>query len=332
MHDGDVLFDRIETIRSASVDRHRGLAEQQDLVSGLEALTLDDTLAFVRGFMLFSLLANLAEDRQGVAADPCATLADACAKLRAEGISESAIADLLDTAFIAPVLTAHPTEVRRKSMIDHRGRIAGLMRLRDAGVTETAEGDDVEAAIRRHITFLWQTRPLRRERLYVADEIENALSYLTDVFLPVLPALYARWESALGFRPASFLRIGSWIGGDADGNPNVTADTLRLALGRASEALLGDYLDQVHALGADLSISAELAAVTPAVLRLAEASGDDAPARRDEPYRRALTGIYARLAATMTSITGRQPPRPAVDRGRSLSRTAGLQGRSSLSG
>ena len=310
-HDGDVLFDRIETIRSASVNRHRGLAEQQDLVSGLEALTLDDTLAFVRGFMLFSLLANLAEDRQGVAADPCATLADACARLRSEGISERDIADLLDTALIAPVLTAHPTEVRRKSMIDHRNRIAELMRLRDAGVTETAQGDDVEAAIRRHITLLWQTRPLRRERLVVADEVEIALSYLTDVFLPVLPALYAQWGRSLGRRPASFLRIGSWIGSDADGNPNVTADTLRLALARASGALFDDYLDQVHALGADLSISAELAAISPALLRLAEASGDDAPARRDEPYRRALTGIYARLAATMTSITGRQPPRPS---------------------
>ena len=202
---------------------------------------------------------------------------------RAEGIGENAIAELLDTALVAPVLTAHPTEVRRKSMIDHRNRIAGLMRLRDAGVTKTAEGDDVEAAIRRHITLLWQTRPLRRERIYVADEIENALSYLTNVFLPVLPALYARWEAALGFRPASFLRIGSWIGGDADGNPNVTADTLKLALGRASEALLGDYLDQVHALGADLSVSAELAAVTPAVLRLAEASGDDVPPGTTSP-------------------------------------------------
>ena len=310
-HDGDVLFDRIETIRSASVNRHRGLAEQQDLVSELEALTLDGILSFVRGFMLFSLLANLAEDRQGVAADPCATLAHACAKLEAEGISKSAIAGLLDTALIAPVLTAHPTEVRRKSMIDHRNRIAELMRLRDGGAIQTADGEDVETAIRRYITFLWQTRPLRRERVYVADEVDIALSYLTDIFLPVLPALYGRWERTLGHRPASFLRVGSWIGGDADGNPNVTADTLRLALGRASEALLGDYLDQVHALGADLSISAELAAVTPALLHLAEASGDDAPARRDEPYRRALTGIYARLAATMTSITGRQPPRPA---------------------
>ena len=310
-HDGDVLYDRIEYVRSASVRRHRGLAGEQDLAGGLEALTLDDTLAFVRGFMLFSLLANLAEDRQGVAADPSATLADATARLGAQGIGSAAIARLLDTALIEPVLTAHPTEVRRKSMIDHRNRIAGLMRIRDSGVTETAVGEDVEAAIRRHITFLWQTRALRRERLYVADEVEIALSYLTHIFLPLLPALYARWERTLGFRPASFLRIGSWIGGDADGNPNVTAETLRLALGRASEALLSDYLDQVHALGADLSISADLAAITPAVLRLAEASGDDASSRRDEPYRRALTGIYARLAANYSSVSGRRPSRPS---------------------
>src|SRR4051812_39378572 len=229
-HGGDLLFDRIENIRSASVNRHRGLAAQQDLVSGLEALTLDDTLAFVRGFMLFSLLANLAEDRQGVASDPCATVADALAKLRAEGVRETAVVDLLDTALVAPVLTAHPTEVRRKSMIDHRNRIAELMRMRDAGRAESEGGDLIEEALLRQIALLWQTRPLRRERLYVADEVENALAYLRDVFLPVLPALYARWERALGKRPASFLRLGSWIGGDRDGNPFVNAESLRLAL------------------------------------------------------------------------------------------------------
>lgn len=308
---GAALFERVEAIRSASVNRHRGLAEHEDLVRELEALTLDDTLAFVRGFMLFSLLANLAEDRQGVTADPCATLADALAKLRTQGIDRSAVADFLDSALVTPVLTAHPTEVRRKSMNDHRNRIAELMRMRDGRAAETTEGEDVEAAIRRHIALLWQTRPLRRERLLVADEVDIALSHLADVFFPVLPALYSRWERTLERRPASFLRIGSWIGGDADGNPNVTADTVTLALGRASEVVLGDYLEQVHALGADLSISTELADVAPAVLRLAEASGDEAPARRDEPYRRALSGIYARLAATMTSITGRRPHRPA---------------------
>jgi phosphoenolpyruvate carboxylase len=308
---GEALFRRIEYIRSASVDRHRGVAAEDSIDSGLDALTLDDTLAFVRGFMLFSMLANLAEDRQGITIESGATFAGAMAKLREAGVTDEAVAALLDRALVAPVLTAHPTEVRRKSMIDHRNRIADLMRLRDGGTEETPDGDVVEEAILRQIALLWQTRPLRRERLYVADEVEMALSYLREVFLPVLPTLYARWERALGTRPPSFLRPGSWIGGDRDGNPFVDAASLRLALARSSQAVLEHYLDEVHSLGAELSISTELAALTPAVAALAEASGDASPARADEPYRRAVTGVYARLAATYRALSGRQPPRPA---------------------
>ena len=160
--------------------------------------------------------------------------------------------------------------------------------------------------------LLWQTRPLRTEKLFVADEIDNALTYLRDVFLPVLPKLYARWEKELGQRPASFLRVGSWIGGDRDGNPFVTAGTLREATARNAAAVLGHYSDAVHALGAELSVSAGLAPVPEAVEALAEASGDTAPSRRDEPYRRALSGIYARLCATFTAITGKPAPRPSA--------------------
>src|SRR3546814_9241921 len=92
------------------------------------------------------------------------------------------------TTLFRSVLTAHPTEVRRKSMIDHRNRIADLMALKDRGLTATPDGDDVDEAITRQIALLWQTRVLRREKLYVADEVETALSYLRDVFLPALPA------------------------------------------------------------------------------------------------------------------------------------------------
>ncbi|PAL22163.1 phosphoenolpyruvate carboxylase [Sphingopyxis sp. GW247-27LB] len=309
---GEKLFRQTEYIRSASVDRHRGIAGAEAIDPGLEALSLDDTIAFVRGFMLFSMLANLAEDRQGVAAEPGATVAAALAKLDADGIDGEAVAKLLDAALIAPVLTAHPTEVRRKSMLDHKNRIAELMRLRDAGAEETAEGDVVEEAIRRQVVLLWQTRPLRTEKLFVADEIDNALTYLQGVFLPVVPKLYARWEKELGQRPASFLRVGSWIGGDRDGNPFVTAETLRMATGRNAAAVLGHYIDAVHALGAELSVSAALAPVPPAVAALAEASGDEAPSRRDEPYRRALSGLYARLCATYAGIVGKPPPRPSA--------------------
>ena len=303
---GDTLFRRIEYIRSASVDRARGVEGETD--SGLQALGLDDTLAFTRGFMLFSMLANLAEDRQGVAADPEADLAAAIDRVG----DKAAVSALLDRGLIVPVLTAHPTEVRRKSMIDHRNRIADLMRLRDGGAGVTPEGDVIDEALVRQIALLWQTRPLRRERLYVADEVGTALSYLRDILMPVLPALYAQWERLLGHRPKSFLRVGSWIGGDRDGNPNVTADSLRLALGQSAEAVLSHYCDLLHALGAELSISSELAPVTAEVEALAEKSHDESQARADEPYRRAVAGIYARVAATYAALVGKPAPRPAA--------------------
>jgi phosphoenolpyruvate carboxylase len=307
---GEALYRRTEYIRSASVDRHRGVAEADAIDPGLDALTLDETLAFVRGFMLFSMLANLAEDRQGVAAEPGADVAHAIERLRGEGVTEASIAELLKGALIAPVLTAHPTEVRRKSMIDHRNRIADLMSLRDTGAGETPDGDPIDLAIERQIALLWQTRPLRRERLYVADEVETARAYFQDVFLPVLPALYARWERSLAHRPPSFVRPGSWIGGDRDGNPFVTADSLRLALARGAETAIAHYLDQLHTLGGELSVSSGLAQVDPAVIALAVTSHDDALAREDEPYRRAISGIYARLSATYSALTGHAPPRP----------------------
>ncbi|WP_294333863.1 phosphoenolpyruvate carboxylase [uncultured Sphingomonas sp.] len=308
---GEELFKRIEYIRATSVDRHRGVAGASAIDSGLDRLTLDETLDFVRGFMLFSMLANLAEDRQGVATEKDADVAAVLERLAKAGIGREPVMALLEQALVSPVLTAHPTEVRRKSMIDHKNRIAELMRLRDQGVTETPDGDQVEEAILRQIALLWQTRVLRREKLGVPDEVETALSYFRDVFLPVLPALYARWDRALGDRAPSFLRPGSWIGGDRDGNPFVTAASMRFALARAAETVLDHYLESVHALGAELSISTEHAEVPEAVLRLAEASGDTGKSRSDEPYRRALTGIYARLSATHETLVGKLPGRPS---------------------
>ncbi len=306
---GERLFERTEHIRSASVSRHRG-DEVADLE--LDSLSLDETLAFVRGFGLFSMLANLAEDRDGIMADANSGFAEAVDELAAHGVPGKDILAMLDGALIVPVLTAHPTEVRRKSVIDHRARIDELMRMRDAGATVTPEGDEIEASIVRQIALLWQTRTLRRDRLFVTDEVENALAFFREVFLPVLPGLYNRWEKVLGDRPASFLRLGSWIGGDRDGNPYVTADSLRYAQARAAETVIGHYLDALHQLGAELSISSELAEIDPEIARLAEESGDESPHRQDEPYRRAVVGIYNRLAATHEQLVGKAPPRPAV--------------------
>jgi phosphoenolpyruvate carboxylase len=222
-----------------------------------------------------------------------ATLAEAVERLQAEGISAQQVGELLGQSLIVPVLTAHPTEVRRKSMIDHKNRIAALMRLRDAGQDVTESGDRIDEAIYRQIALLWQTRPLRREKLVVADEIENARAYMEDVFLVALPKLYARWERDLGHRPPSFLRLGSWIGGDRDGNPFVNAQTLDTALSRGAATVLGHYLECVHHLGAEISISSELAHVPQAVLDLAESQ------RRHWPPAARTNPIAARCLASM---------------------------------
>ena len=308
---GDKLYRQTEYIRSTSVDRFRGIEGADSNDRGLGALSLDDTLNFVRGFMLFSLLANLAEDRQGLAHEDGATFAEARARLNDEGISDDAISELLTHSLIVPVLTAHPTEVRRKSIIDHKNRIAELMTMRDEGQSSTPDGDDVDAAIYRQIALLWQTRPLRREKLFVADEIENVRAYMQEVFLTALPKLYAGWEKALGSRLPGFVRLGTWIGGDRDGNPFVDARTLAYAMTRNGGTAIRSYLEAVHKLGSEISISSGMSETPDAVLELAEKSGDNAPTRADEPYRRALSGIYARLCATHVKLVGDNPPRPA---------------------
>ena len=322
---GEKLFEATEAIRRASVERHRARSDAPALDGRLSGLDLDETIEFVRGFMLFSMLANLAEDRQGVQAEPGADVAGALGRLSEQGVARDEVEALLARALVAPVLTAHPTEVRRKSMIDHRNHIAALMAMRDRGLAETPDGDLVDEAITRQIALLWQTRVLRRERLGVSDEVETALSYLRDVFLPTLPALYQRWDRAIGGRVPPFLRPGTWIGGDRDGNPFVNADSLRTALGRASEAALQFYLDAVHRLGAELSISAGQAYVPDVVRVLADCSGDEAASRADEPYRRALSGVYARLAATHLHLTGKPAPRPGALTGKRYPDPAALR-------
>jgi phosphoenolpyruvate carboxylase len=193
---GDALFQRIEDIRVKSVERYRGIVTSDVVDRGLDGMTLDEMVAVVRGFMLFSMLANLAEDRQSLGRHLDDNLGNVLERLSGQGHSVEESAKLLDGALVAPVLTAHPTEVMRKSMLDHRNRIAQLLKLRDAGKHETPDGDLLEPAIVRQIALLWQTRALRRDRLYVTDEVESALAYMREVFLPVLPALYGAAASA----------------------------------------------------------------------------------------------------------------------------------------
>ncbi|MBA4342513.1 MAG: phosphoenolpyruvate carboxylase [Methylibium sp.] len=287
----------------------------------LKSLSGEQAVSVIRAFSYFSHLANIAEDRHHVRRREVheragslaeGSLAHALERLHAAGVRPTEIAKTLQNGYISPVLTAHPTEVQRKSILDAERAIAELVGQRDSLHTER-ELRDNETLMRARITQLWQTRMLRYSKLTVADEIENALSYYHSTFLRQIPRIYGDLEEALpGHDLSSFLRMGHWIGGDRDGNPNVTAATLRHALSRQSEVALRHYLTELHELGAELSISARLAQVSPAMQALAERSPDRNEHRMDEPYRRALTGMYARLAATLHALTGTEALRHAV--------------------
>ncbi|HVL75682.1 MAG TPA: phosphoenolpyruvate carboxylase [Noviherbaspirillum sp.] len=320
--EGEDVFQVVETIRQTAVRfrRESDAGAGADLDRLLKKLTREQTISVVRAFSYFSHLANIAEDQhhnrrrrahQLAGSEPQrGSIAFALTKLDQAGVSGQAVRHFFRDALIAPVLTAHPTEVQRKSILDAERGIARLLAERDTPLTPKELAKNTQL-LHARIATLWQTRMLRYSKLTVADEIENALSYYRITFLRELPELYEdiRQDVAAHFPQRqgisdfpAFLQMGSWIGGDRDGNPNVNADTMRHALMRQSTAIFDFYLDEVHALGAELSISTLLTGVTPQLQALADASPDQSDHRQDEPYRRALIGLYARLAATAREL------------------------------
>jgi phosphoenolpyruvate carboxylase len=321
--EGTAAFELIERVRQLSVAYriHKDASAGRVLDRLLKNLSADQTVSVIRAFSYFSHLANIAEDRHHVRRRNFhereghlqeGSLAMAFERLHDADHRAADIAAALNRAYISPVLTAHPTEVQRKSILDAERAIAELLAVRDDLRSEREIAENT-ALMRARITQLWQTRMIRYTKLTVADEIENAISYYHATFLRQIPRMYREIEHALpGHEVASFFRMGNWIGGDRDGNPNVSADTLRMALARQCETALRHYLIEVHALGAELSTSQMLAPVTPEMMALAERSPDRNAHREDEPYRRALVGVYARLAATLNKLTGTEALRHAV--------------------
>ncbi|MGV0983288.1 MAG: phosphoenolpyruvate carboxylase [Limnohabitans sp.] len=334
--EGPEAYELVEQIRKLSVAFRRDADHEADkaLKKLLKGLPGDRAVSVIRAFTYFSHLANLAEDRHHIRRRAIHERAGhtqegsidvALQRLRWAGITPKSISDMLATSYVSPVLTAHPTEVQRKSILDAERDIAHLLTERDAIKARAAMVNAAKDALtpkelaaneqqmRARVMQLWQTRLLRFTKLTVADEIENALSYYEATFLREIPKLYAELEEALPGQPiASFLRMGQWIGGDRDGNPNVTAQTLEHALTRQSDVALRHYLTEVHYLGSELSLSAMLVPFGPEMQALAAKSPDTNEHRQDEPYRRALTGIYARLAATLKNLTGGDAARHAV--------------------
>ena len=330
--EGDQVFEIIERIRQTALRFHRDAeaAARQELQTIISTLADDQAVLIVRAFGYFSHLANLAEDQHHIrrtrayaiakAAPRAGTMAYALARAEDARLPRASLQAFFASALCSPVLTAHPTEIRRQSSIEREMEIAQLLDARDRVQFTPEELTANRDALRRAVLTLWQTSILRGKRLRVLDEVVNGLAYYDRTFLRELPHFYAELEDQFemvdpqwaGLNVPSFLRIGSWIGGDRDGNPFVTADVLRQALRMQSERALSFYLDEVHRLGGELSLDSRMVPVSDAVHRLAEQSPDRSQQRQDEPYRRAIIGIYARLAATARALIGTEAPRPAV--------------------
>jgi phosphoenolpyruvate carboxylase len=328
---GEAVFELVENIRQNSVRfrRDEDVTARRELETTLNSLPPKEALQIIRAFGFFSHLANIAEDQHHIrrthahaliaSAPREGTMAHALTRARQAGVSAARLASFFTNAMVVPVLTAHPTEVRRKSTIDREMEIADLMAERDGPSLTGGELKANEASLRRAVLTLWQTNPLRRTRLRVIDEVANGLSYYDYTFLSELPRLYAGLEEeladagiALADGLPSFLQIGSWIGGDRDGNPFVSESVLRATLRAQSGRAFRYYLEELHKLGGELSLDSRLVPISDALAELAARSPDRSANRRDEPYRRAITGIYARLAATAQMLDHFEAPQTAV--------------------
>jgi phosphoenolpyruvate carboxylase len=319
---GPEVFDLVEKARVESFRVRRSEIDRAELARMFEGIDIHRAIPVIRAFSHFALLANVAEDihrerRRAIhlaagEAPRDSTLAATYRKLDAAHLDAATVAAALQGALVSPVITAHPTETRRRTVFDTQNHITRLMRLRLHGQEATEDGRSVETELRRQILTLWQTALIRLSRLKIADEIESGLRYYQAAFFEVIPKVNAEVRDALAQRwPGAELlaeplvRPGSWIGGDRDGNPNVTGEVVRRATSSAAFTAFEHYLVELVMLERELSMSARLVQTSDALLELAAPCTE--PDRADEPYRRALRVLRARLTATAAEILDRTP-------------------------
>jgi phosphoenolpyruvate carboxylase len=329
---GEAVFQTIEGIRRNSIQFRRDaeIAARDELEVILDSLSRDRTIEVIRAFSFFSHLANIAEDQHNTRAIYAAeragegpadgTIMRALERAKEAGVSRSDLQTLLGRFLVSPVLTAHPTEVRRKSVLDRETEVAQLLAQRDRMQLTADETAALEESLMRAVLTLWQTNLLRADRPTVIDEVTNGLSYYDVTFLREIPHLYNALEAQLlTYDPSqnntelpSFLRTGSWIGGDRDGNPFVNADVLRQTMGLQCKRIIDFYLEELDRLGAELSLDLRRVAVSRQLQDLLDRTPDTSPRRAGEPYRRAVVGIYARLVATARAFGQEILPRHVV--------------------
>ncbi|MEO7521001.1 MAG: phosphoenolpyruvate carboxylase [Gemmatimonas sp.] len=330
--EGDALFEAVESMRQHAIkhrENERAGDEHADATRNAErivdALTVADAYRLTKAFTMYFALTNLAETmhrkrrRRALELDndrtpQPGTMRGTFERMKAAGLSLTDTLALLARVMVVPVFTAHPTEVSRRTVRFKHARIAAaLERLDRLPLPDELMEAEVERIL-AEVTLLWQTDEVRREPPSVIDEVRMGLDYFESVLIDVIPALYAEVADALcdcygetiepGSLP-SVVRFGSWIGGDADGNPYVTTETTRAALQLARATILGHYHHTLEGLVEQLSVSTMQAPVSAELEKRLEeyvrtiATEDPDPEARAQPevYRRFLGYVGWRLRA-----------------------------------
>src|SRR5262245_46926546 len=308
---GEEVFDLVEAVRRRAVDARRdGRSPLDPLAATLPQRPIDEQLHLIRAFGWLSLLANTAEDvhherrrrfhHEHGSRPQLGSLTAAFDHLERAGLDGDAVCRLMDELVVTPVITAHPTEVRRQTVLDVLADVADLLADRTGLAEEHPDMPAIERRLELAVLTLWQTAEVRLSRLRVADEINEALRYYPASLYDVVAAIERLVERLAAQRfgidvdASRVIRMGSWIGGDRDGNPFVTADVLRTAVARQAVTAFELHLGRLGELGRALSMSDRLVTPTAELVALADRSGDRSPFRGDEPYRRALRGMYGR--------------------------------------
>ncbi len=308
--EGQALYDIEEQVRQTS--RQGDFAGVRRIVSGLP---LDDQARLVRAFSMYFQLVNLAEQhhrirrRRQYAVEqrvPAESLDAAFQRLRAAGVDDAAIAGAARGVSLELVLTAHPTEATRRTVLTAQLGVSELLHQLDDPQLSPAGRRDVEDALAELITTLWQTDETRAKRPRVVDEIRHGLWFFEQSLFDVAPALVGDYRRWLPEAPLP-IRFGSWIGGDQDGNPNTGPDTLAGAVDRARRLVLGRYIDEVRDLARTLGVSSSVVDVDEAVVASTEADAAAMPqvdadigtSLDEEPYRRKLWMMWHRLRRTL---------------------------------
>lgn len=306
---GDDAFAKIQDLIDTSASK-----DQKQLESKISSLNNREMIVVARYFATLPLLINISEDVElaskvnvfnNTDQDYLGKLSDTIDLVAQKDDAKR----ILENVNVVPVLTAHPTQIQRKTVLELTDKIHHLLRSYRDVKNGTINQREWTEQLRACIEILMQTDIIRGHKLKVSNEITNVLAYYPKALIPAITKFTTRYkelakEHNLTLDQATPITMGMWIGGDRDGNPYVTADTLELSATLQSQVIFEYYMKELKKLYRAISLSTSYMQPSAAVEKLSKLSNDDSPFRTDEPYRRAFYYIESRLVHTEKELLG----------------------------